>query len=388
MRIVRNASNAEPEGSLLVATNPFTPTFGVVPPYMAGRESLVEELSCAFANGLGDPNLCTIVSGARGTGKTAFLAFMAGEAESQGWVVAKTTAAEGMLDDILQQAAWNAQHFLDGAAGRKLKGVSVGQIISLEWENEPLAKGNWRTQMNRLLDQLKEHEIGLLVTVDEVKVTIEEMKQLVRVYQHFVTEGRKVALLMAGLPHNVSQLLRDDDISFLRRSRKHTLGRISDAEIGNAFRLTVEEADKEMAPDALDMAVEAIDGFPYMMQLVGYYACSESHNSTVIGEDAARRGIDRAKRDMVEGVLEYTYLDLSSGDKRFLRAMLGTQKDVSLARIAQEMGVKSNYASQYKKRLLEQGVIGECYKGYVRFDMPVFKEYFAERLAEEEGLNV
>lgn len=367
--------------------NPFTPTFGIIPPYMAGRETLAEELSCAFANGLGDPNLCTIVSGARGTGKTSFLSFMASEAESQGWVTAKTTAAEGMLDDIFQQATWNARHFLDATVGRRLKGVSVGQMISLEWENEPLAKGNWRMRMSQLLDQLRECDTGLLITVDEVKVTIEEMKKLVRVYQHFVTENRKVALLMAGLPHNVSQLLRDDDISFLRRSRRHTLGRISDAEIRDAFRLTVEEAGKGVDSSALEAAVGAIDGFPYMMQLVGYYAWAESRNNDVIGENDARHGIKQAKKDMVEGVLEYTYLDLSSGDKRFLKAMLSVEKDVPLARIAQEMGVKSNYASQYKRRLLEQGIIGERYKGYVHFDMPVFKEYFAKRLSEEEGLS-
>ena len=42
--------------------NPFTPTFGIIPPFMTGREALIEELSSAFSNGLGDPNLCTIVS--------------------------------------------------------------------------------------------------------------------------------------------------------------------------------------------------------------------------------------------------------------------------------------------------------------------------------------
>ena len=303
----------------MAQSNPFTPTFGIVPPIMAGREELVEELSCAFANGLGDPNLCTILAGARGTGKTAGLSFIADAASAQGWIAAQTTAAEGLL-------------------------------------------------------------------VDEVKVSVDEMKQLARIYQHFVTEGRKVALLMAGLPHNVSQLLRDDDISFLRRSRKHHLGRIPDFEIREALRLTLQEGEKSMGPESLDEAVAAIDGFPYMMQLVGYCAWSEGGAEEELAPDAVRRGIARARKEMIDGVLEYTYLELSQGDKRFLGAMLQDEGESSLAVIAERMGVRSNYASQYKKRLLEQGIIGERVRGYLRFDMPVFREYLAERLQEEDEL--
>lgn len=368
--------------------NPFTPTFGIVPPFMAGREDLLEDLACAFANGLGDPNLCTIVSGARGTGKTALLSCVASEAQSQGWVTANTTAAEGMLEDILQQATWNAQAFLSDMGARKLKGITVGQFVGFQWENVAPEKGNWRTQMNRLLDQLKEYDIGLLITVDEAKVTVNEMKQLARVYQHFVTEGRKVGLLMAGLPHSVSQLLRDDDISFLRRARKHVLGRISDREIGEALAATIDQGGKRIAPSALELAVGAVDGFPYMMQLVGYHSWAQAGEGKELGNAAVESGIQYARREMVEGVLEYTYLELSEGDKRFLAAMAGEHKDVSLARISQKMGVQSNYASQYKKRLLEQGILSEPSRGYVRFDMPVFPEYFEERYAEEkaEGL--
>ena len=41
------------------------------------------------------------------------------------------------------------------------------------------------------------------------------------------------------------------------------------------------------------------------------------------------------------------------------------------------MGVASNYASQYKRRLL--GVIGERGRGLVGFDIPAFKEFLSEK---------
>ena len=46
-----------------------------------------------------------------------------------------------------------------------------------------------------------------------------------------------------------------------------------------------------------------------------------------------------------------------------------------VSEIAKRMGVASNYTSQYKRRLLEDGVIGERGRGLVGFDIPAFREF-------------
>ena len=79
---------------------------------------------------------------------------------------------------------------------------------------------------------------------------------------------------------------------------------------------------------------------------------------------------------------ECTYRELSSGARRFLAAMLPGKRESSLADVARRMGVGSNYASQYKRRLLDQGVVGEPSRGWVRFGMPALREYLEERLEE------
>lgn len=359
--------------------NPFTPMFGIVPPYMAGRKRLISELFSAFSNGYGDPNLSSIVVGARGTGKTALISYVSDHASQCGWVVASSTASEGMLDDLIDQTLISAKEFIVPDEKRKLKSLSLGQLVGVEWDNQPVRKGTWRTQMSVLLDQLAEHDVGLLITVDEVKADLAEMRQLVIAYQHFIRERRQVALLMAGLPHNVSGLLADEDVSFIRRARQHRLGRISDNEVREAFYATVEQGGRTIAPRALDEAIAAIDGFPYMFQLVGYHVWSENPSSSEISIEDTRWGVDRARAEMESSILQSTYRELSNGDLRFLRAMLDDEGDSSLSDIAERMGVKSNYASQYKRRLIEQGVIGERDRGYVGFDMPLFREYLAGR---------
>ena len=47
------------------AKNPFTPTFGRIPAQLVDRDLLLSDLFGALANGPGDPNLSTLISGAR-----------------------------------------------------------------------------------------------------------------------------------------------------------------------------------------------------------------------------------------------------------------------------------------------------------------------------------
>ena len=130
-----------------------------------------------------------------------------------------------MLDDILERARDAAAQFVDEGSSVRLTGVSVGQLVGLEWERGRTEEGNWRSRMVRLLDALAERDIGLLITVDEVNPDIDEMVQLASVYQHFVGEDRKVALLMAGLPGKVSSLVSNESVSFLRRASRWNLRR-------------------------------------------------------------------------------------------------------------------------------------------------------------------
>ena len=360
--------------------NPFTPSFGKVPPTMAGRAELFEDMAQACDEGSGNPNLSTVFAGPRGTGKTAAIFALSRQAASQGWLAVNVSAVPGMLDDILQQTLKTAAQFVDEGAGVRLKGVSLGQVLGIEWEPAQPGERNWRSRMEDILDALAEYDIGLLITVDEVKPDLDEMVQLASTYQHFVGEDRKVALFMAGLPSKVSSLVSDESISFLRRSCRRNFGRISNADVAEALRATIEEGGRTIGDDALDAAVEAIDGFPYMMQLVGFRAWAQHPAEKEITLRDVQRGIEGAQRDFRERVLDATYYDLSAGDARMLEAMLADPDESRLSDLAARMGESSSYVSTYKKRLVEQGVIGERGRSVVAFELPGIREYLAERL--------
>lgn len=356
--------------------NPFTPTFGEVPAHMAGRTVLINDLKRAFAGTKRHPNLTTIITGSRGSGKTALLSLAAEEAEQRGWIAVQTVALPDMLEDILITARRKTAH-LSSIKQSHITGIEVGQVLGVEWERSPEST-NWRNEMTRLLEQLDETNTGLLITVDEVQPKLAEMIQLAAIYQLFVTEQRKVALLMAGLPHNMLTLENDKTVSFLRRAQKCQLGRIDEFEIEDAMRRTIEESERDIEALALKKAAQAAGGFPFMMQLVGFRMWDRHPESKTITEADALAGIELAAKEFKEGVIRATYENLSEGDRAFLRAMLPDSDISTVSSIAQRLEKTHSYATQYKNRLLGHGVIEEA-NGGVRFQLPLMREYVAEQ---------
>ncbi len=357
--------------------NPFTPSFGQVPLQMAGRTQIIQNMHTAFNNGVGDPNLCSLFTGVRGTGKTALLQLLARQAEESGWVSVSVTCVAEMLEDIYEQTIRKTKHLIESKSTTHLKSFSVGQFLGIELEHQNTPQLNWRSRMTDVLEQLAELDTGLLITVDEVDPSLDEIVRLATVYQHFVSEDRNVSLLMAGLPHRISTLLNGKSISFLRRANQVKLGRISDADVKVAFLQTVKISGKEIEDNAIDKAAIAIDGFPFMMQLIGYYAWELSDNKTISVANV-EKGINIAKDDMKNRILEATLAELSDRDIDFLKAMLQDTKTSRTAEIATRIGMTTGNVSTYKKRLLEQGVIEEVRRGEVKFALPYLREYLPE----------
>lgn len=359
-----------------ITLNPFTPTFGKIPSVLAGRDLLIRDMEAALASGGNDPNSCSLFSGPRGVGKTVLLSYLAARASASGWIAANVTARPGMLEDFIERATEAANEFVEKPSNMRLSSVGVPALFSASWEYRDPSSGNWRTRMNRLLDTLAEYGIGLLFTIDEIDPSLDELIDFAATYQHFVREDRRVALFMAGLPANISTLLSDKSVSFLRRAAQHQLIRIADYDVRDAFQETVVESGKAIEESALDKAVVAINGFAYMMQLVGFRTWAVAGDASVIKASDVERGAELAAQDFINGVIKKTCQELSDGDIAFLEAMLPDKGGLSsIADLADRMGKSSNYVRVYRTRLLEQGVIAAPRRGYVRFDMPLLREF-------------
>lgn len=184
---------------------------------------------------------------------------------------------------------------------------------------------------------------------------------------------------MAGLPQQVSQLLAEGPVTFLRRASLYRLDRIPDYEIRIASEKTIAGAHGSITSEALDCLVEATDGYPYMMQLAGYRSWEHATAGHVtaghVTPTDARWGVARAREEMDYRILSVTYNSLSDKDREFLAAMAQDEATSRQSEVAKRMGVSSGYASEYKRRLLEQGVIEERGRGRLGFAIPGMRDY-------------
>ena len=354
--------------------NPFTPAFGSEPMILAGRDNILEDVLGGLQNGPGDPNRATILVGPRGSGKTVLLTRIADEASKMGWVTARVTASEGMLGSIVEQTIKNSKGFLPmkvKARLTELHAFGVGFSVDAPKEKMP----SWRLQMTEILESFDKFQAGLLITVDEIDTKLEEMVALVRDFQHFVTEKREIALLMAGLPGKTLQMFQDKSISFVRRAFQHRLDSIPLTDVKMAIQKTVEASGRTIDDDALNVATTFTNGFPFLIQLIGYHMWRQSPEAKRISLSDVKNGMESADEHMERMILDTTIRELSDKDIAFLLAMTGDPDISRISDIIKRLNVSASIAGQYRLRLIRQGIIEEYGRGKVRFVMPLLREY-------------
>ncbi|MDR2611190.1 MAG: ATP-binding protein [Clostridiales Family XIII bacterium] len=360
----------------MIVNNPFTPVFGSEPSILAGRNRLISDVVSGLENGPGDPHRVTIFTGPRGSGKTVLLAKIASEAEQLGWLGIHATATRGMLDSLLEQTREKAAEFVEDSAKSHITGVQVGGF-GVTRQIAPSSKRSWRSQISEYLDKLNALHIGLLITVDEVTSREDEMITLITTFQHFIREKRNVALIMAGLPNNVIQMFQHDSISFLRRAFLRPLSSVDIPEVRIAIRKTVEIGGKTIAPDALELAANETNGFPFMIQLIGYHMFNQATQKKISAQDV-RDGVEIARADMKHMIIDATLRDLSELDLKFLIAMAQDEGDSRMSDIAKRMDTSPANAGYYRRRLIELGIITPVGRGRVSINIPLLKDWLSK----------
>jgi len=354
--------------------------FGNVPPILAGRERLIDDVLRVLDNAPGDPNRITIFTGPRGSGKTVLLNKIAEDVEGSGWIAVHTVASLGMLSDIKDQFERKAVEFLPKKAISKITGIQVSGI-GITRETLAVEEPGWRTQIDGYLDVLAKYNVGLLITVDEISTSIDEFISFISVFQFFIRDKRNIALLMAGLSNEVMQMYQEKSISFIRRAFMRKLKPIGLAEVRAAIKKTVELTGRTIETAALKKAAESTVGFAFLIQLVGYHAFNQSQRKAIATSDVDAAIID-AREDMEYMIVDASLKDLSDTDKKFLVAMLVDEEDSRVADIAKRLGSSSSTVSHYKRRLINQGILHEVGRGKVAFSMPMLKTLMIEKQKE------
>ncbi len=354
----------------------FQPTFGNRPEQYIGRDGVIEQFMAGLTEPVGSRNRCTLFLGQRGMGKTALLLELNDRAQKAGYVVARVTAHEGMPQAIIEQFQLNGSKFFNDDK-RKLTGVSAGALgfsFGLTFSEAAQRQYGFRSKMSLLCDKLAEKGKGALILIDEV-CTSAAMREVASAYQELVGDRKNIAIAMAGLPHAVSSVLNDSVLTFLNRATKVELGLIST----NLIRAYYERAFKSIgikaSDEILDHAALSTRGFPYLMQLIGYYMIQYTPRDEVVTDDIMNKAEKAAMKDMDDNVFKPILAPLSDNDRIFLQAIAHCGGTVTTSKLRAKLGKKGPAIQPYRKRLIEAGVIESPRRGELVFAVPYLADY-------------
>ena len=368
--------------------NPFHPSFGVSPPVLVGRESVLADFVEALEDGPGSSGRATLYTGARGAGKTVMLNAVEDRARERGWLVISETATPGFVERMTRQHLPRILRDFDPAAvQRRMKGLtaplSIGRVDWDTVERHEVQDG-LRSQLEMLTDLLLEHGTGVLITLDEIhQHQLDELRELAATVQHAFREGRQLAFAGAGLAANVSDVVNDDVLTFLRRAERYSLGSVARADVERGFREPIEAAGRRVGAAALQVMIDGANGYPFLLQLVGAQTWRLHPDVQEITVADAVEGVARARRRLGSLIHEPALRITSSTDQLFLQAMAQDDGPSKMADVQQRLGVDVNYASQYRLRLIAAELIYSTRRGHVDFALPYLREYLREHAAAD-----
>ena len=271
--------------------DPFSPGFGEVPPYLAGRA----DQQAVFRKGLArmsagkSPPAATVLYGPRGMGKTALLGWFKDEVEQSEakknsirvvWVTPNELKSPlDLCDSLLPPPSWIKDRLgklKKANAGIELHGVKATAAIEL---TESMARGFAQT----LIEKNKKRPLILLL--DEAhNMNSVLCNDLLNVYQK-VRREIPFMLVLAGTP-GLHNFLSGVNATFVERSEMIGLGRLDEQSAADAVSKPFEEQGIQITDDALSIIVEDSQCYPYFLQVWGssLWDIATAENLTLITE--------------------------------------------------------------------------------------------------------
>lgn len=357
--------------------NPFRPTAGATPPEVIGRSGLLDEFEYGLELGSGAPGLLSIFTGARGIGKTVMLGAAHDVARQHGWAVIAETATGAFMGRIGEKMRRLTQELADNPEPhRRITGLSIAGF-SITSQLTPERQVDWRDLGESLLTLLNERGTGLLITVDEIHAADRvELAQLAANVQHFIQDRLPIALIFAGLPSAVSDLLNEGVATFLRRADKIDLHAAAVRDVETSYTATFTAAEIRIPRELVSKAASATGGYPFLIQLIGYFLWREAEKGNgQLSPGAVDRAIAAGVRRNERVVIEAALAAASAKDREFLHARSIDDGPSITADIIHRTGSRPTLIAKYRKRLLDAGLIESTGHGKLNYAIPGLREF-------------
>lgn len=355
--------------------NPFRPGFGSWPPSFVGRESDELLFREGLANGPGGRYHRSLTTGPRGVGKTVLLAAFRDIAEAEGYLTIAVDANDGMIRRIcrdarlvevalLENPTWKVSEVRAGAS----IGIASGQVgLS---RNTPAADD---TDPMVLLKPLLERVdaaitqrggAGLMLTVDELHAAkTTELERLGNDLQHL----QSIVFAGAALPTIEDHIFGSTGATFFSRLARFDLKPLSLSDSLAAIRPPLDDAGVGYDDVELAKTVERTQGYPYLVQLLGYEIWSRLGPGDEVSAPLLHDAYEVARDQSIFDVLQPTWRQLSPSSKRVLGVIAKNGPDPMATRdVLTAIEKSSSWFSVYRARLIKAGMLTAPSRGFVQ----------------------
>ena len=265
---------------------------------------------------------------------------------------------------------------------KSITGVNAGAMgfsFGLTFTEEAQRSFGFRVKLEMLCEKLKKAGKRVLILVDEVTPSVEGMRELAIAYQELAGTENDIAIVMAGLPGAISDILNYKTLTFLNRAQRVSLGLIPVHIVEIYYHSAFARASIRASEEMIRKAAKSTDGFPYQIQLVGYYLSKLSEGEKTVSNQTLRQVEEVVSKEVDEKVFQAMINPLSDLDRDFLKAMAESEGTITTADMMERMHFKNGSVQTYRKRLMDAGIITSPRRGELVFVFPQLADYLRRR---------
>lgn len=375
--------------------NPFTPAFGGRPDHFFGRTNLLGRVRDAL-EGEGDtPDRVLFITGPRGCGKTALLEHMSRLAKEVGWLTVDVHSVDAVQDIALGVAQRGSAHVTFSPEIKAFgASLSLGEVD--HGHRATIYEGLTAALLERFATLGKYR--GIFITIDEIqKISERDMEQVCNAVQMARRKGNAIALMLAGLPGSKERVASYRGCTFMQRASDEQIGSLLVGETVDAFAQTLARVKGLESPgEVVRAAAECSQGYPYLIQLVGYHLVEHVRKERPIGEwhlnlDDVQAVFDDVYTTYRQNVLVPSTRALGSEARAYLASMavlLDERGAASTGDVAQSLGKTTPQLSSCRQNLIDRRLIRSAGFGKVRFCLPYLSRFSLERESEPSATDV
>lgn len=379
--------------------NPYSPGAGTPPPYLAGRDDLVQAFETLVGRAaIGNPVQPLVLSGLRGVGKTVLLLHWRTQAEAAGWAASHLEARSGAdlraqladsVDDLLRQVS---RRYRNADRLERLKRVAASFAraagatvtrggLTLQVEPEPgiADSGDLETDLTELLVELgraaRDEGGGAVILIDELQEAGAEGLAGVVGACHRLNQEQLPALIVgAGLP-TVGKVLSDAKSYAERLFDLRSVGPLEGDAQDQAIVEPAEELGVEFESAALAALRELAGGYPFFIQTHAKFVWDVASGSPIVADDVEASG-PRAEEQLRRSFFGPRYDRATRAERRYMHGMAALgDGGVPTADVATRLGRRPGDVSVQRDGLLNKGLVYAPERGLVAFTVPHMAPY-------------